>query len=1056
MKLLSFGRFKTVFYILGAILASLFLYTMLAQAGAGAIITVNSADDDSDLNGNCTLREAIEAANDDIAVDACPAGAGNDFIEFDASTDGVPIVLTSELVITEAVGIQGNGQGVTIIDGGDANRIFRMDDTSLTEVTLYDMTLQNASGGNGGAIYAEDIDQLTIVDMEFDGNTATNGGVFYLENGTALTVLRSTFTNNTASVDGGVVYVDTGETVDFSDSTFTGNSAGSGGVAYVTYGLDLVFTDSTFTSNSSTSGGGVLLSYSESVTVDGSTFTSNTVSDGFGGAIDIEAASSTLDITDSTFTGNTAEGNWNGGAIFAESASDVTIDGSTFTGNSTGVTGTGGAIVLNDGAGTLDVSDSTFSGNTAGKGGAIDSTGDTNITDSVFDNNSAEGDAGALYQSDTTQLFISDTTFSNNTAVDDAGALHIYDSETVLMSVTFTGNSADRGGAIYNNDSNDNLMIIGASFSDNSATDGGAIYTQYELVIANATFTGNSADNGGAIYNNESISIGNGTFSGNTAVLAGGALYSDAGNQSTFVHLTLTGNSSHKGNDIFVASGTSAPLFTATIFDSQLSCAGDPIVSGDYNVENGNLCGLTEANDLVNTDPQLQTLTNNGGDMLTHDLYNPAVINLVDSCSVSTDQIGTLREIGTECTPGALEHVNIAPVAVGDSAETPVDTFVHIDILGNDSDVDGSLDTSSTTIVSGPSLGGVGIDEGGNFDYTPNTGVTGEDTITYTVEDNVGETSNVATVTIYIGGSGGHNDAPEANEDSANTNFETAVLIDVLANDTDPDGSVDPTTVAIVDAATDGTTSVDATTGEITYTPDAGFAGVDTFTYIMRDDENTNSNVATVTVTVAAAGSTGGSTGGSSGGGDEDEVVLAGDCDFTDIAAHTYSDAIVALCEAGIIEGYRDEVGDLTGLVGANNLLNRAESQTILTRSVFGEPAVGNYKNCFPDTNEQWFAVYVCYAKDFLGLTGYLGGDDAGYMRPERTVSYEELVKMLMTSNEVDLVNLGMGDNWYQIYLDTAEDLGALDGIDFTVGQALTRGEAFQLMYNVMVAIGDL
>jgi hypothetical protein len=103
---------------------------------------------------------------------------------------------------------------------------------------------------------------------------------------------------------------------------------------------------------------------------------------------------------------------------------------------------------------------------------------------------------------------------------------------------------------------------------------------------------------------------------------------------------------------------------------------------------------------------------------------------------------------------------------------------------------------------------------------------------------------------------GGGNIAPVANADSATTPEDTAVAIDVLANDTDADGTVDPATVAVVSAPANGGTAVNATTGAITYTPNAGFAGLDTFTYTVNDDDGATSNAATVSVTVGSGGTT--------------------------------------------------------------------------------------------------------------------------------------------------------------------------------------------------------
>jgi regulation of enolase protein 1 (concanavalin A-like superfamily) len=94
------------------------------------------------------------------------------------------------------------------------------------------------------------------------------------------------------------------------------------------------------------------------------------------------------------------------------------------------------------------------------------------------------------------------------------------------------------------------------------------------------------------------------------------------------------------------------------------------------------------------------------------------------------------------------------------------------------------------------------------------------------------------------------NQAPVAVDDGVSTAVDTPVLADVLANDSDVDGSIVPSSVAVANGPTSGTASVDPVSGTVTYTPDAGFVGTDTFTYTVDDDDGATSNPATVTVQV--------------------------------------------------------------------------------------------------------------------------------------------------------------------------------------------------------------
>ena len=94
------------------------------------------------------------------------------------------------------------------------------------------------------------------------------------------------------------------------------------------------------------------------------------------------------------------------------------------------------------------------------------------------------------------------------------------------------------------------------------------------------------------------------------------------------------------------------------------------------------------------------------------------------------------------------------------------------------------------------------------------------------------------------------NDPPVVNDDSANTDEDTPVDIDVEGNDVDSDGVIDPTTVVIVTDVSNGATSVHPTTGVVTYTPDTDYLGSDSFTYTVQDDDGAVSNEATALITL--------------------------------------------------------------------------------------------------------------------------------------------------------------------------------------------------------------
>ncbi len=100
-----------------------------------------------------------------------------------------------------------------------------------------------------------------------------------------------------------------------------------------------------------------------------------------------------------------------------------------------------------------------------------------------------------------------------------------------------------------------------------------------------------------------------------------------------------------------------------------------------------------------------------------------------------------------------------------------------------------------------------------------------------------------------------NNQPPSANDDSAQTSEGEPVTTDVLANDTDPDGSLDSSSVQIESSPSNGIISeVDTSTGAITYGPDAGFTGTDTYSYTVADTAGARSEASTVTVEVQDRG----------------------------------------------------------------------------------------------------------------------------------------------------------------------------------------------------------
>ncbi|QTN39610.1 tandem-95 repeat protein [Cryomorphaceae bacterium] len=180
--------------------------------------------------------------------------------------------------------------------------------------------------------------------------------------------------------------------------------------------------------------------------------------------------------------------------------------------------------------------------------------------------------------------------------------------------------------------------------------------------------------------------------------------------------------------------------------------------------------------------------------------------------------------------------VNDPPIAVDDVVGTLEDTPVTIAAPGNDSDIDGNIDPTTLTIISGPSNGTATVDPvTGEVTYTPDTNFVGVDTLTYVIcDDGTPLPSLCDTAQIFVQ-VGSINDAPVALVDSSSTLEDTPVVIDVVLNDFDTDATIDPTTVTIVQPATNGSVNIDPVTGEVTYTPLPGFFGTDSLIYQVCD-----------------------------------------------------------------------------------------------------------------------------------------------------------------------------------------------------------------------------
>ncbi len=359
----------------------------------------------------------------------------------------------------------------------------------------------NATAGNGGAIYLGVQNPVLNLYAGFDQNTAHgDGGAVYLS-GDAVTLYvggKSEFTNNKAlNGNGGAVMFSDSDGVknvtigDGSASTvkFENNTAAqSGGAIYIAGGGEINMTVST-------NGGSA-------------EFLKNRAVNGRGGAIFVQSYWNNVNLgITGKFEGNTAA--TDGGAIFAETwwSSDLALD-----------------ITVNAG--------SVFKDNTAGNSGAA------MFLSSVGDNGKIKADISGKFENNTATNWRGGVVFGEAKGVIDF---------TVGANSEFTGNTANaEGGALYLVGENTLTLTVkeGASFSSNKANDGGAIYARNQYATEqlhigedggkDVTFDGNGAlsGDGGAIWLWGDLTTYNTVFTSNTASRNGGAVYSQYGSVS--------------------------------------------------------------------------------------------------------------------------------------------------------------------------------------------------------------------------------------------------------------------------------------------------------------------------------------------------------------------------------------------------------------------------------------------------------------------------------------------------------------------------------------------
>ena len=529
-------------------------------------------------------------------------------------------------VVPNGTVLQGTYKGFSQAEGtlaGVATVDYTTTGVSVANGTIF--TNNSKTTGAAGALKL--LNGITIGDnVKFENNKAESpawgGGALYIKlvkpsssttQATPSAVqevtigAKAVFTGNEASSLGGAIALEYGQLTIEKRARFENNEAATGGAIAMwhdastngeTSGSLLNISNAAFIGNKATIDGGALSladTAGGKVTLVGNSFTSNTAQR-YGGAIFTDGI---LSVKNTTFDNNIA--GVVGGAIASTTTqtASMTISGSTFTNNHSVYDG--GAIGNYSG---MIITNSTFENNTAQLNMAEDGT----WTESVEDSTAVGGGAISLGAvSSSAVASISNTTFKNNISGTHGGAIATRmgkdaDNSAAKLDIaaTFIGNKAQQGGAIYNTFYTNNGLgkgdgvTVAGDFQQNTASDkGGAIFNDGArdksdanggiMTVSNSNFDGNTAMAGGAIYNTGTLTFtGTNTFTNNTAadnpndIYNAGTITVAGGTTTLNSGLILAENGTVKvtGGTLDMASGS-----TLDMGDGTLTIAGGTFVA---------------------------------------------------------------------------------------------------------------------------------------------------------------------------------------------------------------------------------------------------------------------------------------------------------------------------------------------------------------------------------------------------------------------------------------------------------------------------------------------
>lgn len=170
-----------------------------------------------------------------------------------------------------------------------------------------------------------------------------------------------------------------------------------------------------------------------------------------------------------------------------------------------------------------------------------------------------------------------------------------------------------------------------------------------------------------------------------------------------------------------------------------------------------------------------------------------------------------------------------------------------------------------------------------------------------------------------------------------------------------------------------------------------------------------------------------------------DTNLPSGDSCFSDTGGHKYETAVCYVQGRGVVQGYPD------GTYKPDQAINRAEFTKIIMASTYDANQLTG-ASCFSDVSSEWFAPYVCAARNKY----IVSGNPDGTFRPANNIVLAEGLKIILEAAAKDAgfeIPNASGE-WYQKYFNLANEINLIDTIDNTPGHSMTRGEMAELMYR--------